>query len=364
MSVIIFLAVLIVLILVHEFGHFAVAKWTNMRVEEFGLGFPPKLFAKKIGETLYSVNAIPFGGFVKILGENPEEAGKDVTGSFTSKPLWAQALVLIAGVTFNALFAWGLYSAAFVVGMPTAVDEAAISEVSNPRLMAVEVLPGSPSAQAGLTAGDVVTGVVSGTDILIPQTPTQVTDFIREHGESPIELSVVRGTEVKQLAITPRTGLIDGEPERPAIGTSFGLIGELELPLHRAMWEGANMTVDMGVLIAITLGSLLADAVTFEADLSQIAGPVGIVGLVGDAAGMGFIVLMSFTALISINLAVINLLPFPALDGGRLLFVIIEAIKGSPIKPAIANAFNVVGFALLILLMVAVTYNDIVRIFF
>ena len=161
--------------------------------------------------------------------------------------------------------------------------------------------------------------------------------------------------------VIPRSGVIKGE-EKPAIGIAMGVIGTLKLPIHLALYEGGVRTVTLLYHITIGISTFLVQAVMLNADFSSIAGPVGIVGLVGDASQLGIIALLNFTAFISLNLAVINLIPFPALDGGRLLFLGIEAIKGSPIKPVVANTLNFVGFALLILLMLIVTYNDIIRI--
>ena len=189
-----------------------------------------------------------------------------------------------------------------------------------------------------------------------------VSDFILEQGVSDISITFERGEEVVTTSVTPTTGLIIQEPDKTAIGITMGSIGTLKLPPHTALWEGGKMTIQILVAVTVAILSFLGSALTLSADLSQIAGPVGIVGIVGDAASFGFSALLSFTALISLNLAVINLLPFPALDGGRLVFVLVEKIKGSPVRPAIVNALNRFGFALLILLLLVVTYNDIVRI--
>jgi regulator of sigma E protease len=366
MTIILFLAVLIVLILVHETGHFIFAKLTGMRVDEFGIGFPPRIVGKRFGETLYSVNAVPFGGFVKIFGEDPTEgivAGPDAARSFSRKPAYAQALVLVAGVLFNVLLGWFLYSAAFMTGMPTVVEEADIALVENPQLTILNVLPDSPSEEAGFEPGDILLAMSledSGAP-LKPQTATEASSFIASHPGEKITVEFARDGETKGTTVIPRPGLIAEEPERAAIGTYFGIVGTLQLSPFAAIVEGGKQTISMLQYITVAFIDLIAQAVQFKADLSQVAGPIGIVGLVGDAASVGIVALMSFTALISINLAVINLLPFPALDGGRLLFVLIETVKGSPIKPAIANTLNVIGFALLILLMIAVTYHDILR---
>lgn len=371
MAVIIFLIVLVLLILVHEFGHFIVAKKSGIRVDEFGIGFPPKLFGKKFGETEYTVNALPIGGFVRIYGEDyADENGNivDDPRSFVRKSKWIQAAVLVAGVGFNILFAWLLFVFGFMYGMPTALDEAAINDARDVRLFVTSVVPASPAAQAMLAANDTITGVsvASGTEAVEPGyggvlTPTSVSSFIASHPNQKIAFEVIRKGEPKEIVVEPKTGVLADDPSRAAAGFSMTLGGTVSYPPHIALWQGAKTTWFMLRDTAVGLAKFFYQTLTFHADFSQVAGPVGIVSLVGDASALGFAYLITFTAMISLNLAVINILPFPALDGGRLLFVIIEAIKGSPIKPAVAANFNRVGFALLILLMIAVTFHDVLK---
>lgn len=363
MSILIFIIVLLVLIITHELGHFAVAKWAKIRVDEFGIGFPPKLWGKKYGETEYTVNALPFGGFVKIFGEDPENAdAMNNPRSFVKKSRWVQAAVLAAGVFCNALFAWILISIGYMVGLPTSLaDVPRGAEVHDARLVVTTTLPNSPAADAGVKPGDQINAVAAGADALSGKiTPEDFSKFVSSHGENDIVLFIKRADETIQISITPEEGIVAG---KKAIGVGSDYIGTAKLPVHRALWEGARTTSNVAIAIVESFGVLIRDAFIGKADVSTLTGPVGIVGLVGDAAASGFVYLLSFTAIISINLAVINLVPFPALDGGRLLFLIIEAIKGSPISTRAANAANTVGFAILILLMLLVTYNDIARMF-
>jgi len=377
MTILIFFAVLLVLIVVHEFGHFIVAKKLGIRVDEFGVGFPPKLFGKKYGETEYTINAIPFGGFVKIFGENPDEestSGPDKDRALMHKPKLVQAAVLFAGVFFNMLLAWVLFSITFMSGVPvlnSSQSENLIPYLSDERIVITQVLKDSPAEKALLIPGDeivslsvvpAVAGAASqGGDAVAPLNVRDVSAFVNTHGKEPVTLAFKRNGVSDTAIITPQKGLITGASEVFAIGVGTGLVSTLQLPVHLAIFEGGKQTFNMLYRVTVGIGTFLYDAVLFKADLSTIAGPVGIVGLVGDATALGFMVLLNFTAIISLNLAVINLIPFPALDGGRLLFLLIEAIKGSPIKPQIANAFNFIGFALLILLMLVVTYGDIMR---
>ncbi len=360
MYIVIFIAVLFVLVLVHELGHFLVAKKTGMRVDEFGIGFPPRLLGVRKGETVYTLNAVPLGGFVKIFGEDAEEGVEDTdrARAFGSRPLWAQALVLIAGVTANVLFAWLLFTLAFTMGMKTAVSEEEASATA--ALTVLSVLPDSPAEKAGIAVGDVIQKVKNENGHPVDQLfPSTVSGFIQEYTE--VTLTTVRGDEEKTYTLSSTQGLVEGAPEKKIVGITMGLIEEVKKPFFTALYDaGIHTVVSMGAIV-VGIFDLLRDTFFFKADFSQVAGPVGIAGLVGDAASLGVSSLLIFTAFISLNLAVINILPFPALDGGRLLFVCIEALKGSPVSSRIAGATNAVGFFLLIALMLVVTYNDILR---
>lgn len=357
MSILLFIVILVVLIIVHEVGHLLAAKWVGMRVDEFGVGYPPKaLTLFRRGGTDYTLNWIPFGGFVRIFGENPDAESLAGEDSFVNKPKWAQAIVLVAGVTFNILFAWLLISVGFMTGLPAPVDYEGAGTVENAALTITSVVDESPADISGIKTGDVILSVGG----ITAPTPEQLRESIAQSGGDALSVTYERGDVVETTDITPSLEL---NPETPTVGISMDMIGTLKLGFFPALWEGAKMTWLVTEAVVIGLGTFFASLVTGGADLAQVTGPVGIVGLVGDASSLGFIYLLSFTAFISINLAVINLVPFPALDGGRLLFVLIEKIKGSAISPKVANTVNGVGFALLILLMIVITFNDIVRLF-
>jgi regulator of sigma E protease len=360
MSILIFFAVLFVLILVHEWGHFIVAKKTGMRVDEFGIGFPPKIFGIKKGETEYTLNSLPIGGFVRIYGENASDAaedgakGTDVSKSFTSKSKWAQAAVLIAGVTMNVVFAWLLYVGVFMYGVPTAVDESEATEKA--QLVVTSVLKDSPAEKVGIVPGTVIKSY-GGTEL----TPRAFSEFTKAtSGNESLSIEVVNGKEKKNVSVEPKVGTVEGSADK-AIGVSLALVETVKKPFFTALRDATNTTITSLGAIAVGLGSLIVDLFQNDADLSQVAGPIGIAGLVGDAAEFGFTSLLLFTAVISLNLAVINMLPFPALDGGRLLMVGIEAGIGRPINPVWVARVNIVGFASLLLLMVLVTWSDIAK---
>lgn len=352
------------LILVHEFGHFIVAKKFGVRVDEFGLGFPPKLFGKMYKGTLYSLNAIPFGGFVKIFGEDPHTeivSEEDKSTSFYYKPKWIQASVLVAGVTFNILFAWLLISLGFMIGLPSPVEHSGLGEVKDIRLVITEVLPSTPAEKAGLKSGDTIVSVSSGHIKLFGDglTPENVGHTIGESSTRNIELGYSRGnTGITTVSIEPEINTSSG---KKMIGIAMDEIGILKLPLHLALIEGARTTYLLTENTVIGTGQFLYGILVFQSDFSQVAGPVGIAGIVGDATSLGFVYLLSLVAVISINLAIINLLPIPALDGGRLLFVLIEVIRRRPISPTFVRTASIISFGFLILLTVLITGHDIFR---
>lgn len=401
MNILIFLIILLVLVLSHEFGHFIVAKKSGIRVDEFAFGFPPKLFGIKKGETEYNFNALPLGGYVKIFGENGEteenikketivtekitekiveesnpETGEKIlletetveekietkyeSRSFANKPWYIKASVLVAGVAMNFLVAWLLISIGYLSGLPTSVGEAPKgAKIKDQALTITSVGKESPAEKAGLKTGDKIISLKKGDEVVNNLQSEDVINFVRSSQNKNIEVGIIRGQTESKIFVTPEAK----EGAVPMIGISMDTIGKISLPIHKAIWEGLKLSWDLSIAMVQGFYHLIVDSFRGKADLSSVAGPVGIVGIVGDAAEFGFIYLLSFTALISLNLAIINLIPFPALDGGRLLFLLIEKIKGSPIKPVVANWVNTIGFGLLMLLMVIITYHDIVKLF-
>lgn len=365
MALIIFLIVLAILVLVHECGHFLFAKRFGIRVDEFGLGFPPKIWGKKVGETEYTLNWIPFGGFVRIFGENPDDEslkGPDRARAMVHKPRWKQAIVLFGGIFFNFLFAWLLISIAFASGVSASREDYAkyADRIVDSRIAITLVNKGSPAADAGLRPGDSIVGLTSGTialsgeELVIPVLKDTI-----ERGQ-PITLEIQRGDIATTTVIQPKGGII---ADKYAIGIAMEDVGTMTLPIHFAVWEGGKFTLHMIYGVFVGLYELVAGFVHGDPDLSVISGPVGIAGLVGDAAQLGFVYLLMFTALISINLGVINLVPFPALDGGRLFVLLIESIKRKPLKTQAINMMNTIGFVILLMIMLLVTLKDVLTYF-
>lgn len=366
MSILIFVIILLILVLVHEFGHFYSAKKFGIRVDEFGFGFPPKLFGYKWGETEYTFNLFPLGGFVKIFGENPDDEntfGPDKDRSFVNKPKWQQAVVLFAGVFMNFMLAWVLFSFGFISGLPTSVGSElkgyALTDVNT---VVVSVAPHSPAENAGLKSGDKIVAIKSATDSTTNISPTTIKSMVMANPNKELEFGYVRGSNKNEVNTVKITPISDGGKD-PMIGISMDQIGIAKLPILKAFGEGMKLTLYMTKSTVLGLFGLIGKGLVGKGDLSQVTGPVGLVGVVGDAYKFGFSYLLSFAGLISVNLAVINLVPFPALDGGRLLFLIIEKIKGSRINAKFLNIANIAGFAILILFMLVITYKDVVKLF-
>jgi regulator of sigma E protease len=366
MAILLFFIILSAVVLVHECGHFFVAKKSGIEVREFGFGFPPRLFAKKMGETTYSVNALPFGGFVKIAGESEDEAASATPPhrKLTNKSRLVQAAVTGAGVMANIIFAWLLISLGLAFGLPTSVTNAPVNaSVENSHILITEIKNGSPAEQGGLKPGDTLVYLSTSKKTLTDEklTVSAVQDFIASSAGQEIFVGYRRGEEpTRTTTVEPAGGILDG---KPAIGIGLDEIGILRLPPVTAFVEGARMTASLTRETAKSLGALAASAFRGHFALSSVTGPVGIIGLVNTAAHFGVAYLATFTALLSINLALINLIPFPALDGGRLFVLLIESVKRSPLNPKVINNLNIVGFVFLIGLMLIVTGNDILRLF-
>lgn len=362
MSLVIFLLLLVLLIIVHEFGHFGVAKLFGIKVEEFSVFFPPKLLKKKWGETTYVLGALPFGGYVKIFGENPGEAalpGASDRQNFARRSPWVQAAVTVAGVAANMVLAWLFLSGGYVIGMPSSADHTGIGEVRDAKVTIVGVLPGSPAQTAGIMPHDIVEGIETGSASLRTfANASVVQSFIAAHADESMVVFVRRGEEQKQVLAKPREGFT---PDQKVLGIQMDDVGTLQLPVHLALVQGAIVTWEMTKATTVGLLGFFGSLFQGTANFASVAGPVGIATLGSSAVSEGIVTTILLTAIISINLAVINLLPVPGLDGGRLLFIAVEGIRGRAISERIATRVTVAGFALLIGLMLLVTYHDLLK---
>jgi len=359
LTAIIFIIVLGVLVFVHEFGHFIFAKRAGMKVEEFGFGFPPRLWGIRKGETMYSINAIPFGGFVKILGEEGEQ--RDNPRSFSSKPAGPRLKVIIAGVTMNFFLAVILLMVTNFFGLRIGlIDDKTASIARDKAVQIIEVSKDSPADKAGLKLLDEVSGFKMNGSFQAVSNAEDVQTFIRENAGQPITIVIKRNKETLEKEIVPRVNPPAGQG---ALGVSLALTGVVSYPWYEAVWRGVYDAVILTMNTVVGYFILFKTLLLKGKLIADVSGPVGIATLTGQAARMGINYLMQFTAMISINLAVLNIIPFPALDGGRALLIIIEKFKGSPVNKKAEQLVNTIGFALLIALMVYVTAKDITRFF-
>jgi regulator of sigma E protease len=359
MSIIIFLIILSVLVFVHELGHFSVAKFFGVRVDEFGMGFPPR--AKKLftrNGTDYTLNWLPIGGFVKIHGEDSlPDTDPDYGRSFVAKPWYAQILILVAGVVMNILLAWVLFSIAHMSGTLAPVTSENTYTIQNPQLYIVQVMPESPASIAGIKPGDQVRQIL--TTETIASNPT-VETFVQtiQSSTGPVNLNIVRGAETLQVTLQPQ--VTDGVRK---LGVMPQYLGTERSNIIQAITRGAEATYRTTTATVHAFAKLITGAFNGQGTADSLTGPVGLVGVVRDAQSMGWSFVINLAALISVNLAVLNILPFPALDGGRVVITLIEAITRKKINPNIVGWINTAGFFLLIALMVFITVKDVIKLF-
>lgn len=403
-AVLIFIIILGLLVFVHELGHFVVARRNGVKASEFGFGFPPrivgfqflreipepgkkkKLFSKwriiwgskdgddeneisdlseahekKIeGGTIYSLNWFPLGGFVRIKGEDGEN--KEDVDSFASKSAWKRVKILAAGVTMNFIFAWILFSVVFMLGAPEQIDSDSGNNNPKSKIQISGIMADSPANSMGLKVGDEISKTqkdLAGKKIALKNIK-EVQNYINTNKGGEISLEILRGKEKVTLKGTPR---VDAPKGQGALGIVLSETLLVKYPLHKAIWKGLIAVWDMTTMIFVGLFGLLKNLILGQGGSADVSGPVGIAILTREVANLGLVYIIQFAAILSINLGIINILPIPALDGGRILFILIEKIKGSPVSQKVEQTFHTLFFALLMLLMLAVTYKDIAKLF-
>ena len=355
-AILAFVIILGLLIFVHELGHFVMAKRAGMRVDEFGFGFPPRLFGIRRGETIYSINWIPLGGFVKIYGEDGGEHSDP--RAFGNKGFWARFRVLIAGVTMNFILGWFLIFLGFwIVGTPVQVGEGVDlgrgAKLTETQLSIIGVQADSPAAAAGFRAGDAILAVDG-------KRFERIEDLIaynKEKAGTPVVYEFQRGSEVFTKEVVPR---VNPGPEEGPVGFQPAMTALVKYPLLSAVGYSFQSFISRTWGILSAFGELFRSLASTGHLTKGLSGPVGIAVLTRDVTALGLVYLLQFTAMLSINLAILNAVPFPALDGGRILFLVIEKIRGVR-SLKWEQVANLVGFALLILLMIAVTFGDVNR---
>jgi regulator of sigma E protease len=334
-----------VLVFIHEFGHFLVAKRVGIKVDKFSLGFPPTLISKKWGETVYAISAIPLGGYVKMAGDNPDEERSGAPWEFMSKPPWKRFLVIAAGPFMNFVLAIIILSGLFFF-RGQEIDRAAIGEV----------MPGSPAEAAGMKAGDYIISI-DGVEI---KTSTDMVEQIKDKIERPLYISWIHNDEMKSdTVITFRDfALTEGGDtvEVGKIGITTGRVYE-RLGFFSSIESGFNQTLSYTWATIEFVGGFFSG----KSKTSDVGGPIFIARIAGATARAGFDILLEFMALLSISLAILNILPIPVFDGGHIMFLIAEKLKGSPLSMRIRLLAQQAGLVFILLLIVLITYNDITR---
>lgn len=350
LTIVTFIIVLAVIIFVHELGHFITARRLGVKVEEFGFGFPPRIWGFKRGGTIYSINWIPLGGFVKIKGESGENR-KD-KDSFGYQTAGKRSLILSAGVLMNVVLAFVLLSIGFMIGLPSVVDEdMAGARISEQQILIVSVEAGTVAEEIGLKVGDQILQI----DDRSFNNTEDVTNYIRHDEDAVLNLVINRyGEEIVKKAD------LSWQKEK-VLGVYLAKTGIVQYSWWRSIINGFKATFFVLWQIIVAIYLLFKGLVVGSGASIEVAGPVGIAIITGQMAKLGFVYLLQFTALFSLNLAIINILPFPALDGGRLLFILIEKIRRKPNNEMIEATIHNIGFLILLLLLVVITYKDLVK---
>ena len=350
-----FFIILSVLVIAHEAGHFFAAKRAGIKVEEFGFGLPPKLWGKQVGETEFTLNLLPIGGFVRLYGESPDGVSvrdntpnpQDSSRMFMAKSKPARAGVLLAGVASNVVLGILIFTVVYTIGLPSFAAKAKIDRVE----------ANSPAAQSGLKVGDTIIAA-NGQSVSV----TEFSQLVQTHKGQPISLTIKdKSGRERQLTLTPRTQIPSGQGPLGVTLTNGSIYVEStqRYPIWQAWWIGIKEAFGFAGAILASLGGMVGGLLVKHTVPTDLAGPIGIAAIIGQARALGLVPVLWFTAIISVNLAVVNVLPFPALDGGRLLFVIIEAVTRRPVNPDLERKIHTVGMAILLTLIVLITFSDI-----
>jgi regulator of sigma E protease len=350
-TLVLFLFTFTLIVAIHEFGHYFTARLLGMKVLEFAIGFGPKLFGARKGEIDYSVRAIPFGGYVRILGQDDfaiHQQGEGDPRAFTTKPWWAQAVVLVAGVTMNLVLALFVLTIAFASGTTAATGDVRVDQVA----------AGSPAEKAGIQVGDVVRSI----DGRPVTRSADLVNYVRQKAqtESEVTLEIERnGRPIPPIKAVPRAEPPEGEGP---LGIRLEDVqGPVSVALPQAFGQAVQLTGDVVQQIAQLPGQLIASR-GGGSGAPQVGGPIQIFVVTGQVAEFGIPTFLKLIGVLSVNLAVLNIIPFPGLDGGRLLFVLISGIFRKRLSPQVEAAVHAIGFVLLLLLLVVVSISDIRRV--
>lgn len=350
---------LIGLLILHEFGHFVLAKKFGVKVDEFGIGYPPRLFSKKVGETIYSINLLPFGAFVALPGEIKKVQDPR---SFSSQTVLKRALITFGGVLSFWLISIIIFAIVFSLGTPAEISDEDTANLIDPKVQIALVASDSPAEKAGLRIGDTIIKIQN------PESQNQVTiskiidlqNFVAENKGKKLILTVQRGKEILDKSLVARDLPPNGEGP---LGVALVRTAIISFPWYIAPWKAISHTFNLTLAILDGYYNAIMHVFRGEPSGVQLTGPVGVFQMLGQASQLGINYFLNFLALISIYLAIFNILPIPSADGGKLTFLAIEAIRKKPVPEKIEQNITGAFFMALILLMIFVTIKDIARLF-
>jgi regulator of sigma E protease len=357
LTAIVFFIILSLLVFVHELGHYTVARIIGVHVEEFGFGLPPRIWGKKIGKTIYSVNWLPIGGFVRLAGEDEAELIhrkskiKNPQSYFWARTKKERVAILLAGVFMNLILAYGITTFLLTQG---------VYETSG-RVHIEAIFPGSPAEEGGLMEGDVLLAIASSEDPQNPHTlavPSDLITFTHAHAGQNVVLTVTRDSRALSIHLVPRTVVPKGE------GPMGVAISDLELKTYswtEAPFVAVRIIAERAYQMVVGIVSVIWKALQLQSPGMDVAGPIGIAQVTGQAVRFGFKAVLEFMSILSLNLAILNVLPIPALDGGRVVFVFIEKVVGRRVRPAFEQSAHQVGMIILLFLVLLISINDILR---
>jgi regulator of sigma E protease len=358
LTVIIGFLSLLALVTLHEFGHFIMAKKFGVKVEEFGIGYPPRIVGKKIGDTIYSLNLLPFGAFVKMPGEIEQMENSD---SFSKKPIWQRIIIVIAGVVSFWIMAAFLFSIVIGIGAPTSISDDETAGIVNPKVQITGIAKNSPAALAELKVGDNIIEVKNAaSDTEKIDKIKNLQGFISNNRGQQLTLTIERGKEIFDVSILSRENPPSGEG---SLGVSLTRVAIKSYPWWQAPWRGILATINLTGMVVLGYVQAITNIFRGLPSGVEMTGPVGIVSLFSQVGKLGVSYFLQFVGMVAVYVAIFNVLPIPSVDGGKLMFLIIEAIRKKPISQKVEQNVTVVFFSLLVLLMALVTVKDIIKLF-
>ena len=359
LTVIAFLFSLSFLIFLHEFFHFILAKKLKVKVEEFCIGLPPRIFSKKIGETIYSIGLLPLGGFNKLYGEEKREKKP---GSFWGKRVEERFLIVFSAPLANFLFGAFLFSIVFTLGFPQIIEKKPPLNAKEISIQVIQVMRDSPADKAGIFLGDKIIALkAKKEEIKNIKEIEEIQKFIEKHKGEKIELTLKRGEKMIKKVVIARKNPPKGEGP---LGIALAKTAIVSYPFPEAIIKGGEYCLKISETLFLVLGKMIKGLFTGEKIQGvEIVGPIGIGVLISQMISQGSIYFLHFLGLLSVNLALFNLLPLPALDGGKIMLLFLEKIRKKPLSERAENLINQIGIGFLIFLMIIVTIKDLIRLF-